>query len=137
MRPVPTRLTSLVAASAVLLLLAACSGGGSDDSSDSSDSPGHTGREGEGWTVLHYSMADTNLEPFMVNDVNELGEVGSNDNLTIREFMDRSAEYGEDPLLDQGDWVGGRILDLGEPGTSEVVEDMGDVDSADPALLAQ
>ncbi|GAA4379790.1 hypothetical protein GCM10023146_39410 [Nocardioides caricicola] len=126
-----------MAATSVLLLLAACSGGGSDDSSDSSGDPGHTGREGDGWTVLHYSMGDTNLEPFMVGDVNELGEVGSNDNLHIREFMDRSAEYGEDPLLDQGDWVGGRTLDLGEPGTSEVVEDFGDIDSADPAVLAQ
>ena len=127
-----------MAAASVLLLLAACSGGGSDDdSTDSADNPGHTGREGDGWTVLHYSMGDTNLEPFMVTDVNELGEVGSNENLTIREFMDRSAEYGEDPLLDQGDWVGGRILDLGEPGTSEVVEDLGDVDSADPAVLAK
>ncbi|WP_243059381.1 clostripain-related cysteine peptidase [Nocardioides sp. SR21] len=138
MSPLPTRITSLVAATSVLLLLAACSGGGSDDDkSDSSSNPGHTGREGDGWTVLHYSMGDTNLEPFMVTDVNELGEIGSNENLHIREFMDRSAEYGEDPLLDQGDWVGGRILDLGEPGTSEVVEDMGDVDSADPAVLAQ
>ena len=81
-------------------------------------------------------MADTNLEPFMVADVNELGEVGSNENLHVREFMDRSAEYGDDELLDQGAWVGGRILDLGEPGTTEVVEDLGDVDSADPAVLA-
>lgn len=135
--PTRTRLTSLVAATAALLLLAACSGGGGDDSDDeSSGTPGHTGREGDGWTVLHYSMADTNLEPFMVADVNELGEVGSNENLHIREFMDRSAEYGEDPLLDQGDWVGGRVLDLGEPGTTEVVEDLGDVNSADPAVLA-
>lgn len=126
-----------MAATSALLLLAACSGGGSDDESDGSSNPGHTGREGDGWTVLHYSMGDTNLEPFMVGDVNELGEVGSNDNLHIREFMDRSAEYGEDPLLDQGDWVGGRTLDLGEPGTSEVVEDFGDIDSADPAVLAQ
>jgi hypothetical protein len=82
-------------------------------------------------------MADTNLEPFMVEDVNELGAVGSNDNLHVREFMDRSAEYGEDPLLDQGDWVGGRVLDLGAAGVTEVVSDLGDVNSADPALLAQ
>jgi hypothetical protein len=125
-----------VAAAAALLLLAACSGGGGDEDDKDSANPAHTGREGDGWTVLHYSMADTNLEPFMVTDVNELGEVGSNDNLQIREFMDRSAEYGEDPLLDQGDWVGARVLDLGEPGTTEVVEDMGDVNSADPAVLS-
>ena len=131
----PTRLLGPIAATTALLLLtAACSGGGSDD--DTSAAPSHTGREGDGWTVLHYSMADTNLEPFMVADVNELGTVGSNDNLHIREFMDRSAEYGDDELLDQGAWVGSRVLDLGEAGTTEVVEDLGDVDSADPAVLA-
>lgn len=116
---------------ALLVPLAACTA----EEGDGEAKPG-TGREGDGWTVLHYSMADTNLEPFMVADVNELGEVGSNENLQIREFMDRSAGYGKAPLLDQGNWVGGRVLDLGEPGTSEVVEDLGDVDSADPEVLA-
>ncbi len=133
-----TRLTRPIAAgAAALLLTTACSGGSGESDGSSVEAAGaHTGREGDGWTVLHYSMADTNLEPFMVADVNELGEVGSNENLQIREFMDRSAGYGEDPLLDQGDWVGGRVLDLGEPGTSTVVEELGDVDSADPATLA-
>ncbi|MDI6910852.1 clostripain-related cysteine peptidase [Nocardioides sp.] len=131
---------SLAAALAMLLLTAlgtaACtggSGGGDDEPAASAD---HTGREGDGWTVLHYSMADTNLEPFMVTDVNELGAVGSNDNLQVREFMDRSAGYGEDELLDQGSWVGARVLDLGADGSTEVVEDLGDVDSADPEVLA-
>ena len=132
---------SLTAALAVLLLTAlgaaACTGdsGGGDDEPGASAAT-HTGRQGDGWTVLHYSMADTNLEPFMVTDVNELGAVGSNDHLQIREFMDRSAEYGEDELLDQGSWVGARVLDLGTPGTAELVEDLGQVDSADPEVLA-
>ncbi|CAI9409017.1 clostripain-related cysteine peptidase [Nocardioides sp. T2.26MG-1] len=132
----PTALAASL--TAALLLLTACSGGGSDDGGDEGETPaaGHTGREGDGWTVLHYSMADTNLEPFMAADVNELGAVGSNDNLQIREFMDRSAGYGEDEVLDQGSWVGSRVLDLGADGTTEVVEDLGDVDSADPAVLA-
>jgi hypothetical protein len=132
------RLTSLAAAcAAALLLTTACSGGSGDGDADKTEAAAsHTGREGDGWTVLHYSMADTNLEPFMVADVNELGQVGSNDNLQVREFMDRSTEYGEDPLLDQGDWVGGRVLDLAEPGTSELVDELGDVNSADPATLA-
>ncbi|MFC6342966.1 clostripain-related cysteine peptidase [Nocardioides hankookensis] len=135
MPTIPARRTaSAVATAALLLLTAACTGGDEDD--DETSGASHTGREGDGWTVLHYSMADTNLEPFMVADVNELGAVGSNDNLHVRELMDRSAEYGEDPLLDQGDWVGGRVLDLGADGTTEVVDDLGDVDSADPELLA-
>lgn len=128
---VPVRLAT--GAIALLLLTTACSGGGSDPKSAAAS---HTGREGDGWTVLHYSMADTNLEPFMVDDVNELGTVGSNDNLHVREFMDRSAGYGEDEVLDQGNWVGSRVLDLGDVGTTEVVADLGDVDSADPEVLA-
>jgi len=127
------RSTGALVAVAALLVLTACSG--SEDTPDGA-SAGHPGREGDGWTVLHYSMADTNLEPFMVADVNELGAVGSNDNLQVRELMDRSAEYGDDELLDQGAWVGARVLDLGESGTSELVEDLGDVDSADPEVLA-
>ena len=152
---IATRHAGLAAATVLLLLTAACSGGGSgdedakagdtgsagtgDQTADqaSSDAGGHTGREGDGWTVLHYSMADTNLEPFMVEDVNELGAVGSNENLHVRELMDRSAEYGDDALLDQGSWVGGQVLDLGAGGVTEVVSDLGDVNSADPALLAQ
>ena len=146
MSSTPSRRSGLAVAIAALLLTAACSGGGSDDSDDkkpaasggdSAADSERTGREGDGWTVLHYSMADTNLEPFMVEDVNELGTVGSNENLHVREFMDRSAEYGEDELLDQGNWVGARVLDLGEPGTAEVASDLGDVNSADPAVLAQ
>ncbi|MBB6626833.1 hypothetical protein H5V45_05815 [Nocardioides sp. KIGAM211] len=134
-----TRPRLVAAAAAVLFLTAACSGGDTEEKkpdAKGSTAAEHTGREGDGWTVLHYSMADTNLEPFMVADVNELGSVGSNDNLQVREFMDRSVEYGDDELLDQGAWVGGRVLDLGAAGATEVVEDLGDVDSADPELLA-
>ncbi len=132
------RLAAAAVSVVLVLSTAACSGdSGSDEpDSDSTSAAEHTGREGDGWTVLHYSMADTNLEPFMVGDVNELGQVGSNENLHVRELMDRSAEYGDDELLDQGSWVGARVLDLAEPGTTELVEDLGDVDSADPELLA-
>ncbi|WP_244931537.1 clostripain-related cysteine peptidase [Nocardioides sp. W7] len=120
------RRTTAVALTALTLLLAGCSG---TADSDEPDEPGG------GWTVLHYSMADTNLEPFMVADVNEIGEVGSTGSLQVREFMDRSAEYGDDELLDQGSWVGARVLDI-DPGSAELVEDLGDVNSADPTVLA-
>ncbi|GEP36347.1 hypothetical protein NPS01_00100 [Nocardioides psychrotolerans] len=145
MPPFNASSSRLVLASAALLLLtSACSGGGSEKpGSDGGGGGGatsaveHTGREGDGWTVLHYSMADTDLEPFMVADVNEIGVVGSNDNLHVREFMDRNEGYGDDELLDQGSWVGGRILDIGQGGATEVVEDLGDVNSADPEVLAR
>lgn len=113
--------------------LAAC---GSEDGDSDSEGRRYTGREGDGWTVLHYSMADTNLETFMVDDVNELGQVAVGDDLAIREFMDRSPEYGDDEVLDQGAWVGGRIFDMAGDGTTELVDDLGDVNSADPDTLA-
>jgi hypothetical protein len=87
------------------------------------------------WTVLHYSMADTDLEPYMMVDVNEMGEVGSNENLNIVALVDRSPEYGEEPVLDLGDWVGARILHI-QPGHAEVLADLGPTDMGDPSTLA-
>lgn len=113
----------------------ACSGDDGDDGATETTVEERSTAEDGGWTVLHYSMADTDLEPFMVGDVNEMGEVGSQDGLAVRAFVDRSADYGDDELLDQGAWVGARVLDIGE-GTAELVKDLGDVNSADPATLA-
>ena len=101
-----------------------------------SSGSGDSKQAGGSWTVLHYSVADNNLEEPMSADVNELGEVGSTGDLTVREYLDRSPGYGEDDVLDQGDWVGARVFDLGADGTTELVEDLGDVDSSDPATLA-
>ncbi len=64
------------------------------------------------WTVLQYSMSDTDLEPYMMADVNEMGEVGSNENLNIVALVGRSPEYGEEPVLDIGDWVGAKLLHI-------------------------
>ena len=87
------------------------------------------------WTVLEYSMADTNLEPFMMDDVNEMGEVGSNENLNIVALIDRSPQYGEDPVLDIGDWVGAKFVHI-QPGHAEVLADLGPTDMGDPATLS-
>jgi hypothetical protein len=135
------RSRSLAALAALALLSTpALAGCGSDDGSggkSGADAPvADVEQPGESWTVLIYSMADTDLEPFMVTDINEAGEVGSTDDVKVRAFVDRSAGYGEEPLLDQGSWVGGRVLDLTEPGSTELVADLGDVNSADPATLA-
>ena len=87
------------------------------------------------WTVLQYSMSDTDLEPFMMVDVNEMGEVGSNENLNIVAMIDRSPEYGEEPVLDIGDWVGAKLVHV-QPGHAEVLADLGPTDMGDPATLA-
>ena len=50
----------------------------------------------------------------------------------MRELVDRSAGYGEDVLLDKGGWSGGRMLELGAGGATEVFSDLGDVNTGDP-----
>ena len=124
------RSNRLVLGLAIAMLAAACSGG-----SDPSDDSSATDEESGSWTVLQYQMADTDLEPFMMEDVDEMGAVGSNDNLDIVALIDRSADYGDDPALDLGAWVGAKLVHIGD-GTAEVLEEPGDVDLADPQTLA-
>ena len=115
---------------------AACSGSGDDAApSTSTTAQDEPSISDGGWTVLQYHMADTDLEPFMMDDVNEMGAVGSNDNLDIVAMVDRSPDYGEAPVLDLGDWVGAKVLHI-LPGHAEVLQDLGPTDMSDPATLA-
>ena len=88
-----------------------------------------------GWTVLVYSIADTNLEPFMMTDVEEMGAVGSGQGLDIVGLVDRAADYSSDPVLGLPDWQGGKLLHITEGG-AEQLADLGDIDTGDPQLLA-
>lgn len=118
------RLRPMALALAMAVVVGGCSDSGSGEKA-----------EGGTWTVLHYSMADTDLEPFMVADLNEMGEVGSGGDLQLRAMFDRSPEYTEDEALDLGDWVGAKVIDVGK-GTGEIVDDLGDVDMASADTLA-
>lgn len=115
------------------LLTAGCTGGGDDDGANAEGRANLV--EGEGWTVLSYSIADTDLEPFMVQDVNEMGEVGSAEGLNIVALVDRATEYSSDPLLDVGDYTGAKVMRV-EQGGAEVLEELGDVNTGDPSVLA-
>ena len=117
------------------LVGAACSGdddddGGGDDDEESSQPAG----DGEGWTILSYPMADTNLEPFMIQDVNEMGEVGSADGFNLVALVDRGADYGDEEMLDVGSWVGAKYVRIGE-GEAEVLEEYDDLNLGDPQTL--
>ena len=89
---------------------------------------------GEGWTVLVYSIADTDLEPFLLEDVGEMGEVGSSDGLDIVALVDRSVDYSSDPILGLDDWQGAKRLHIGD-GSAEVLADYGEINTGDPAVL--
>lgn len=110
---------------AMTAVLAGCSDSGGDDAAD-----------GDGWTVLHYSMADTDLESFMVADLNEMGSVGSGGGLQLRAMFDRSPEYSKANALGLGDWVGAKVIDVGE-NTGKVVSTPGNVDMAQSSTLAK
>jgi hypothetical protein len=123
MRTSPTlRIAAAIAAIGVVLPLAACS----------ADAP--RGDAGS-WTVLAYEIADTDLEPFMMTDVGEMGEVGSQEDLSIVALVDRAEGYSDESVLGLDDWVGGRILEIGD-GDAEEVDDLGDVNTGDPEVLA-
>lgn len=108
----------------------ACSSGKKDG-----DNGATAKADGQPWTILAYSIADTNLEPFMVQDVNEMGEVGSTEDLNIVALVDRASDYGNDPLLDIGGYVGAKLMVVNQ-GSAEVLEEMGDVNTGDPQVLA-
>jgi Clostripain family len=94
-----------------------------------------TGDVSDGWTVLVYSIADTDLEPFLLDDVTEMGEVGSDNGLNIVGLVDRASDYSSDPVLGLDDWEGGKLLHV-QQGSAEVLAELGDVNTGDPQVLA-
>lgn len=87
------------------------------------------------WTILTYSIADTDLEPFLMEDLDELGEVGSDAALNLVALVDRAEDYGDDPVLGLDGWVGGQLLEIGQ-GEATVIEEMGELNTGDPGVLA-
>ncbi|MEI4273264.1 clostripain-related cysteine peptidase [Klenkia sp. LSe6-5] len=126
---------AVAAATAVGLLLAGCS----DDGADAPAQEPAALDDGS-WTVLLYSMADTDLEEAMLEDVVELAGVGSRGALHVEALVDRAADdessgYTGEEVLDAGSWTGARTFSV-QPGSLELREDLGDVDTADPQVLA-
>ncbi|MEQ1699046.1 MAG: clostripain-related cysteine peptidase [Ilumatobacteraceae bacterium] len=87
------------------------------------------------WTVLVYSIADTDLEPYMMTDVEEMGGVGTSDAVNVLALVDRSTEYTDVPVLGLPNWDGAKLLQIGQ-GTATVVDDYGAIDTGDPSVLA-
>ena len=84
------------------------------------------------WTVMVFINGDNNLEWFGLDDVNEMEQVGSDENVNIVVQMDRS----EGSTTADGDWSGARRFLIEQDSdtstiSSPVLEDLGDVDSGD------
>lgn len=141
---------AVVVTAAVALLASACASGAEDaepreDDATTTTVSGTSGSvappttvasvtDRKPWTVLAYSMADTDLEEPMMADVNEMIGVGSNEHVNISALVDRSPEYGETEVLGVGDWVGAKLLDI-EQGAASVERDLGEINLGDPQVL--
>jgi hypothetical protein len=89
----------------------------------------------DSWTVMTYEIADTNLEPFLITDIEEMGRVGTRPGLNMVSFVDRAEGYTDVDVLGLPDWTGAKVLEIGQ-GSAEVLADLGDVNTGDPDILA-
>src|SRR5262245_61955735 len=58
------------------------------------------------WTILYYLDADNDLEPYMLNDVDEMEVIGSTDNINLVAMLDRHPGY--EPR--DGNWTNNKLL---------------------------
>jgi len=84
-----------------------------------------------------FMAADNNLEAATSLDINEIEKYGSTDQINFVAQIDRNGSYSNNSELK---WAGARrffITKDKEPDkmSSEMVEDLGDVDMADPTAL--
>lgn len=128
-----TRFTRALATTGAVLAaalgLAGCVGGGGG-----AGAPGNPLVAPDSWTIMTYSIADTNLEPFMMEDLEELGEVGTRPGLNLVALVDRAEGYTEVPLLEIPDWEGAKLIEVGR-GDATVLADYGALNTGDPAVL--
>lgn len=122
-------LASLGAGILATVGLTACMGGGVGVGA-----PGSPLQAPDSWTIMTYSIADTNLEPFLLNDLEEMGQVGSRPGLNLVALVDRAEGYTDAPLLGIPDWTGAKLLEVGRGEATELY-DYGPLNTGDPAVL--
>ena len=89
------------------------------------------------WNFIIYMDGDNNLEPYAINDINELEQVGSTTNMNILVLVDRSPSYD----TTNGNWTGTRLYritkDTANSTTivSTLVRDYGELDMSNPTNL--
>jgi len=95
-------------------------------------------RDAETWTFMVFMDGDNNLEPLAIEDFNELESVGSTANVNIIVQIDRHPRYDST----NGDWADTRRYFIEKDTdnyqiTSTLIEDMGEVNMADPTSLEE
>jgi hypothetical protein len=96
---------------------------------------GLPGAEPGTWTYLLYMIADNPLEPFMVDDLSELMQVGSEGSLTILAQIDRAPGQSDEAVGGVPDFTDGKRLRI-EPGRLVELEGLGEVNSGSVATFS-
>ncbi len=133
-----TRLARRLVAIAALTLALLGSGCDEDPSNTDGgngplDKPHSSG--GSSWTVLVYMVADNDLEPFAIADLQEMMRAGSASGFNLIVQADRADGYSSDGVGGLPDFTGVKRLKV-NAGSLEELADLGELDSADPATLA-
>ena len=105
-----------------------------DGAAGAAEPDGAPGEAGS-WTFLVYIVGDTDLEPFALQDLTEMAEVGSQAGVEIVAMVDRSPDYSADPVVDLENWESTKLLRV-LPGSLEELEDLGEVNMGVPESLA-
>lgn len=92
---------------------------------------------GAAWTILVYMDGDNDLESYVMHDLNELEASMLSPDVRVLVLADRAEGY----VTEDGDWTTTRryeILPDADRGVvvSPVIEDLGELDMADPQTLA-
>ncbi len=101
--------------------------------------PGDDPRRGDGpgttWTVLVYMVADNDLEPFGLQDLEEMTRVGDSADFRIVVQSDRAADYTDGGVVNLPDWQSAKRL-LVREGRIDELDDLGEQNMGDPAVLS-
>jgi hypothetical protein len=90
---------------------------------------------GQSWTILVYMVADTNLEPYGMEDLIEMAGVGAGPGFRIVAQVDRAAAYTSDAVLNVPNWVSALRMEVGR-GRFDVVDDVGEPNMGAPETLS-
>nr|MCU0480946.1 clostripain-related cysteine peptidase [Anaerolineae bacterium] len=93
-----------------------------------------TAQDGKSWTFLVYIAADNDLEQFALEDIAQMIEVGSSDEVNIVIQIDRAEGYSSDwaDFTDTRRFYVTKQASLGE---LRSIEQLGEVDMSDPQSL--
>lgn len=90
---------------------------------------------GESWTVLVYMVADNDLEPFSLDDLTEMMQVGSSESLNIIVQSDRADGYAREGIAGIDNWMSTKRLKVEAGGLTEIA-DLGETNMGDPVTLS-